>query len=109
MTTLLKATGLFAITAVAEVLGCYLVYLWARKQGALWLLVPAAISLAAFAWLLTRHPSAAGRTFAAYGGVYIVVSLLWLRLIEHQPPDRWDLLGGAVSVAGTAIIVLGPR
>ena len=73
----LKILGLFLITAVAEIVGCYLPYLWLREGKSAWLLVPAALSLAAFAWLLSLHPTAAGRVYAAYGGVYIFVAILW--------------------------------
>ena len=107
--TLLRTGVLFALTAVAEILGCYLPYLWLRQGRSAWLLVPAALSLAAFVWLLTLHPTGAARTYAAYGGVYIAVTLLWLWLVEKQQPTRWDLLGAAVAVVGMAIIVLGPR
>lgn len=105
----LETTGLFVLTAVAEIVGCYLPYLWLRKGGPVWYLAPAAASLAAFAWLLTLHPTGAGRTYAAYGGVYVSVAVLWMWMIEKQRPDRWDLLGGAVTLAGMAIIVFGPR
>ena len=74
----LKILGLFLITAVAEIVGCYLPYLWLREGKSAWLLIPAALSLAAFAWLLSLHPTAAGRVYAAYGGVYIFVAILWL-------------------------------
>ena len=67
----LKTIGLFVITALAEIVGCYLPYLWLKEDKSIWLLVPAAISLALFAWLLSLHPTAAGRVYAAYGGVYI--------------------------------------
>jgi small multidrug resistance family-3 protein len=109
MLPVLKTAALFAVTAVAEILGCFLPFLWLRKGASAWLLVPAALSLAVFAWLLTLHPTAAGRTYAAYGGVYVTVAVLWLWLIEGQRPDRWDLLGGAVCIVGMAIILLGPR
>jgi small multidrug resistance family-3 protein len=69
---LLKTTGLFFVTALAEILGCYLPWLWLRQQGSVWLLVPATLSLIAFVWLLTLHPAASGRVYAAYGGVYVV-------------------------------------
>ncbi len=77
-----KLAGLFALTAVAEIVGCYLPWLVLKQDRSAWLLVPAALSLAAFAWLLTLHPTAAGRTYAAYGGMYIAVALLWLRIID---------------------------
>jgi small multidrug resistance family-3 protein len=106
---ILKTLALFIATAVAEIVGCYLPYLWLRKSGSTWLLIPAALSLAAFAWLLTLHPTAAGRVYAAYGGVYIGVAILWLWLIDETRPTSWDLVGAAVSIAGMAIIMLGPR
>jgi small multidrug resistance family-3 protein len=106
---LLKTAALFALTACAEILGCYLPYLWLKKDKPAWLLAPAALSLAVFAWLLTLHPTAAGRTYAAYGGVYVATAVVWLWLVENQRPDRWDLLGAAVCLVGVSIIVLGPR
>lgn len=104
-----KTVGLFVLTALAEIVGCYLPYLWLRQGKSAWLLVPAALSLAAFAWLLTLHPQAAGRTYAAYGGVYVATALLWLWLIERQAPDRWDVLGVCISVVGMAVIAFAPR
>lgn len=96
-------------TAVAEILGCYLPYLWLRRGQSAWLLVPAALSLAAFAWLLTLHPSAAGRVYAAYGGAYVSVAMLWLWLVDGVSPDRWDLIGAAVTLAGMGVIAFAPR
>ncbi len=105
----MKTLALFIVTAFAEIVGCYLPYRWLRQGGSHWLLVPAALSLSAFAWLLTLHPAAAGRTYAAYGGVYVATAVLWLWLVEHKTPDRWDLLGAAVSIAGMCIIAFAPR
>ncbi|MDB6008446.1 MAG: ynfA, partial [Gammaproteobacteria bacterium] len=99
----------FVITAVAEILGCYLPYLWLKKDGSPWLLIPALASLAIFAWLLTLHPTAAGRVYAAYGGVYICVAIAWLWLVDKVRPTSWDLIGAAIALAGMVIIVLGPR
>lgn len=105
----LRTLGLFVLTAVAEIVGCYLPYLWLRKQATpLWLL-PAALSLSLFAWLLTLHPTSAGRTYAAYGGVYVATALVWLWLVDGQRPDRWDLTGGAITLVGMAIIAFAPR
>lgn len=104
-----KTLGLFALTALAEILGCYLPYLWLRRARPPWLVLPAALSLAAFAWLLTLHPAAAGRTYAAYAGVYVASALVWLWLVEGVVPDRWDLIGATVSIAGMAIIAFAPR
>ena len=104
-----QTTGLFVLTAIAEIVGCYLPYLWLREGKSPWLLVPAALSLAAFAWLLTLHPQAAGRIYAAYGGVYVATALGWLWLVERQTPDRWDVLGVTISVIGMAVIAFAPR
>jgi len=105
----LRTLALFAVTALAEIVGCYLPYLWLRKRGSPLLLLPAALSLAAFAWLLSLHPTAAGRTYAAYGGVYVATALVWMWLVEAQRPDRWDVTGAAVAVAGMAIIAFAPH
>ncbi len=105
----LKTVGLFVLTAFAEIIGCYLPYLWLRKSGSIWLLAPAAVSLAAFAYLLTLHPTSAGRTYAAYGGVYVAIAVVWMWLAEGQRPDRWDIIGAAVALGGMALIVFGPR
>jgi small multidrug resistance family-3 protein len=104
-----RTVGLFVLTAVAEILGCYLPYLWLRRGQSAWLLLPAAVSLTAFSWLLTLHPTAAGRTYAAYGGVYVTVALLWLWLVDGVSPDKWDLIGAIVALAGMSIIAFGPR
>jgi len=111
MTTLFAARtlALFVLTALAEIVGCYLPWLWLRQGASVWLLLPAALSLALFAWLLTLHPAAAGRVYAAYGGVYVVVALTWLWLIDGVRPSAWDVLGAGVSLAGMAIIAFAPR
>ncbi|WP_374403041.1 YnfA family protein [Niveibacterium sp.] len=105
----LKTFGLFIATAVAEILGCYLPYLWLREARSAWLLLPAAASLALFAWLLSLHPAAAGRVYAAYGGVYIAVAILWLWAVDGIRPTAWDLIGAAVALGGMAIIFFAPR
>jgi len=105
---LAKTFGLFALTAIAEIVGCYLPYLWLKKGASAWLLLPAALSLASFVWLLTLHPHAAGRVYAAYGGVYVSVAILWLWLIEAVRPTAWDMAGMATILAGMAVIMLGP-
>ncbi len=105
----LKTFALFFATAIAEIVGCYLPYLWLKQDKSAWLLLPAALSLALFAWLLTLHPTASGRVYAAYGGVYIFTAILWLWSVDGIRPTIWDLLGSAVAVLGMAIIMLAPR
>ncbi|MCG6229694.1 YnfA family protein [Vibrio furnissii] len=104
-----KTIGLFFITAVAEILGCYLPYLWLKDGISVWLLLPAALSLALFAWLLSLHPTAAGRVYAAYGGVYIFVAILWLWIVDGIRPTLWDIVGVTVALIGMAIIMFAPR
>ncbi len=104
-----KTLALFILTALAEIVGCYLPWLWLRQGASAWLLLPAAMALALFAWLLTLHPAAAGRVYAAYGGVYVAVALLWLWAVDGVRPSWWDVLGVGVTLAGMAIIMLAPR
>ena len=105
---LARLSLLFAVTALAEIVGCYLPWLVLKQEHSAWLLLPAALSLAAFAWLLTLHPTAAGRTYAAYGGMYIAVALLWLRFVDGIALTRWDLAGAAIALTGMAVIALQP-
>lgn len=106
---IVKTVGLFFITAVAEIVGCYLPYLWLRGRAEAWVLLPAAAALVAFVWLLTLHPTAAGRTYAAYGAVYVVTALGWLWAVDGIRPGRWDVLGGMLALAGMAVIAFAPR
>ena len=105
----LRTFGLFAVTALAEIIGCYLPYLWLKQGRSAWLLVPAALSLALFAWLLTLHPHAAGRVYAAYGGVYIGVALVWLWAVDSVRPTLTDWIGVGLCFLGMLVIMLGPR
>jgi small multidrug resistance family-3 protein len=109
MQHLIKLAALFAVTALAEIAGCYLPWLVLRQGRPAWLLLPAAVCLALFAWLLTLHPAAAGRTYAAYGGMYIVVALLWLRFVDGIALSRWDMAGAGLALAGMAVIALQPQ
>ena len=104
---LLKTLGLFFATAIAEIVGCYLPYLWLRKEASVWLLLPAALSLALFVWLLSLHPAASGRVYAAYGGVYVASALLWLRWVDGIKLSNLDWFGAAISLLGMAIIASG--
>ena len=106
---LVRTFALFVATAVAEIVGCYLPYLWLKQGKSAWLLLPAAVSLAAFTWLLSLHPTAAGRVYAAYGGVYIGVAIVWLWLVDKVTPSPSDWVGVAVCFLGMAIIMFGPR
>lgn len=103
----LNVVGLFIVTALAEILGCWLVWVWLRQQATAWWLVPAAANLALFAWLLTLHPAASGRVYAAYGGIYVVTALAWLWAVDGVRPNRFDLAGTALILAGTLVIIVG--
>lgn len=102
--------AIYAAAALAEIAGCFAFWAWWRlDKSAVWL-IPGVISLIAFAWLLTLvEANAAGRAYAAYGGIYIAASLGWLWLAEGVRPDRWDIIGAAVCIAGASIILLAPR
>ena len=102
--------AVYAGAAIAEIAGCFAFWAWLRLDKSAWWAVPGVLSLIVFALLLTRIDAAfAGRTYAAYGGVYIAASLSWLWLIEGQRPDRWDLIGATVCLLDAAIILWGPR
>jgi small multidrug resistance family-3 protein len=105
----LKTIALFMLTALAEIVGCYLPYLWLKHDKSILLLIPAALSFGLFAWLLSLHPAAAGRVYAAYGGVYICVALLWLWTVDGIKPTIWDVVGGLTALVGMAIIMFAPK
>lgn len=101
---------IYAFAALFEIAGCFAFWAWLKLAKSIWWLAPGMVSLALFAWLLTLVPSAAAvRTFAAYGGIYIVASLLWLWLVESRVPDRYDVGGALICFAGTSVILFGPR
>lgn len=106
---MLITTLLFIATALAEIVGCYLPWLWLRQQGSPWLLIPAAASLSLFAWLLTLHPAASGRIYAAYGGVYVVCALGWLWAVDGEPLQPTDWIGAGLALAGMGVIASGWR
>ncbi|CAM3555517.1 YnfA family protein [Thalassospira profundimaris] len=96
--------------AVAEIAGCFAFWVYFRLGKSVFWLAPGLVSLVLFAYLLTRVDSDfAGRAYAAYGGIYIAASILWLWLVENRTPDRWDLVGAAICLLGAAIILWGPR
>ncbi|MBB6125483.1 YnfA family protein [Sphingobium subterraneum] len=105
----MKQLTLFLVAALAEIGGCFAFWAWLRlDRSPLWL-IPGMVSLAIFAWVLAlSEAEAAGRTFAAYGGIYIAASLVWLKVIEGVAPDRWDILGGLICLAGAGLILWGP-
>lgn len=105
----IKTLFLFLMTAIAEIIGCYLPYLWLAQGKSAWLLIPAGLSLVAFVWLLSLHPASAGRVYAAYGGVYVFVAILWLWGVDGIKPTIWDIVGALVSLTGMAIIMFSPR
>jgi small multidrug resistance family-3 protein len=104
---LIQTTALFVLTALAEIVGCFLPYLWLRKDGSIWLLVPAALSLAAFVWLLTLPPAASGRVLAAYGGVYVATALVWLKVVDGEKLSVFYWTGAGIAMLGMAVIVFG--
>ena len=98
----------FVGAALAEIAGCFAVWAWMRKGASAWWLLPGMASLGVFAWLLTLVESdAAGRAFAAYGGVYIAASLFWLWAVEGRVPTAWDLAGAALCLLGAGVILAG--
>ncbi|MDE2421235.1 MAG: YnfA family protein [Gammaproteobacteria bacterium] len=105
----IKAIFLFIITAIMEIVGCYLPYLWLKQDKSPWLLLPAGLALSVFVWLLTLHPTAAGRVYAAYGGVYIGVAILWLWVVDGIQPTAWDIVGCVVTLIGASIIIFAPK
>ncbi|MDY7547473.1 YnfA family protein [Glaciimonas sp. CA11.2] len=109
LTAFVKTFGLFFLTAVAEILGCYLPMLWLNGKGSAWLLLPAVVSLVAFVWLLTLHPIASGRVYATYGAVYISTAIVWLWSIDGITPRWSDVLGAGLALSGAAIIAMGSR
>lgn len=109
MMDIARGLGLFVLTALAEIVGCYLPWLWLRQGATAWLLLPAAASLALFVWLLTLHPAASGRVYAAYGGVYVATALVWLRVVDGVRLSLTDWVGAAVALLGFTIIVAGWR
>src|SRR5690606_39292046 len=104
-----KTLALYLLTALAEIVGCYLPWLWLKQNGSAWLLLPAAGCLGAFAWLLTLHDAASGRVYAAYGGVYISVAILWLWAVDGVRPTATDVAGVAICILGMLVIMLGAR
>jgi small multidrug resistance family-3 protein len=106
----MRSLPYFAAAAFCEILGCFCFWAWLRLGKAAWLALPGVASLVAFAWLLTLPQVAfAGRAYAAYGGVYIAASLVWLLAVERVVPDRWDMLGAVLCIGGALVILVGPR
>lgn len=100
----------YLVAAVAEIAGCYAFWAWLRKGASIWWIGPGVIALTVLALALTRIDAAhAGRAYAAYGGVYILSSLVWMGTVEGARPDRWDVIGVAVCLIGVGIILFGPR
>lgn len=109
MKQILFTVGLFTITAIAEIVGCYLGYQLLLEKKPLWYLIPLVISLAIFVWLLTLHPTATGRVYAAYGGIYVAVALIWLHLVDKVTLTAWDIAGDSIVLLGACIIIFQPQ
>lgn len=104
---MLRVLFLFTITAIAEITGCYLFYIWLRRDAGWWVLVGSLVTLVLFAWLLTLHPVATGRVYAAYGAVYVVVSVLWLNLVDRSTLSAIEWAGLLLALAGMGLMVYG--
>ena len=104
---MIKTTLLFFATALAEIVGCYLPWLWLKRGHTPLLLIPAVLSLMLFVWLLTLHQAASGRVYAAYGGVYFCAALVWLRVVDGEKLTVWDWTGAGVALCGMLIVVAG--
>lgn len=109
ITKVITTFCLFFVTAIAEILGCYFPYLILNQGKSHWFWLPTVFSLAVFVWLLTLHPAASGRIYAAYGGIYIFTALMWLRYVDQVVLTRWDMLGGLVVISGAMMIILQPQ
>jgi small multidrug resistance family-3 protein len=106
----MKTLAIYAAAALAEIAGCFSFWAWLRLGRNVAWLIPGVVCLALFAFLLTRIDTpSAGRAYAAYGGIYIAMSLIWLRAVEGVRPDRWDAIGAAICLLGAAVILFGPR
>jgi small multidrug resistance family-3 protein len=106
----LKSILYFLAAAFFEIAGCFAFWAWLRHSRPSWLVIPGVLSLVLFAWCLTRVDAPyAGRAFAAYGGIYVASSLVWLRGVEGVVPDRWDFVGSGVCILGALIVLFGPR
>ncbi len=106
----MNAIWIYPLAAFAEIAGCFAFWAWFRMDRSAWWLLPGVLALVLFAYLLARiEADAAGRAFAAYGGVYIAASLAWLKLVEGRTPDRWDAIGAVICLIGAAVIIFGPR
>ena len=100
---------IYAFAALAEIAGCFAFWAWLRLDRPVWWVIPGMVSLALFAWLLTFVDTpVAGRAYAAYGGVYIAASLIWLWTVEGARPDRWDVIGASICLVGAGLILFGP-
>lgn len=108
MIDLFRVSFLFAVTACAELVGCYLAWLVIKEGKTIWLLGLSALALGLFAWLLTRHPGASGRVYASYGCRYIAMALLWLRYVDGMLLTRWDMAGGLLALSGMVVIAMQP-
>ena len=109
ITKVITTFCLFFVTAIAEILGCYFPYLILNQGKSHWFWLLTVFSLAVFVWLLTLHPAASGRIYAAYGGIYIFTALMWLRYVDQVVLTRWDMLGGLVVISGAMMIILQPQ
>lgn len=106
---IVKSLLYFLLAGLCEIGGGYLIWLWLRENQSIWLAVLGAIALVCYGIIPTLQPANFGRVYAAYGGVFIVLSLLWGWQVDRTPPDKFDLLGGAIALIGVLIIMYSRR
>ena len=105
----IRIIGLLVLASFAEISGAYLIWQWIRSNKSAWMGLLGVVALLVYGLTQTLQPFNFGRVFAAYGGVFITVALLWGWLVDGQVPDRWDLIGASFAIGGAAIILWGPR
>lgn len=109
METIIRSFFYFIVAGICEIGGGYLVWLWVREGKPAWLGLIGAVSLFLYVLIQTQQPANFGRVFAAYGGVFIALSILWGWLVDQVAPDRFDLIGGAIALVGVCVIMFAPR
>ena len=106
---IIRSLWIFILAAIFEIGGCYFVWLWLKEYKSYWYGIAGMILLAAYGVIATFQPSTFGRVYAAYGGIFIIASLVWAYQLDHFRPDRWDIIGSLIVLIGVVIIYYAPR